>query len=175
MVSFDAGITGISRVQYTSLKSTAGSAKKTGSGEVRSDLINFSVQTLGLTRTEMGSQSALSRFEGLPEDLKQELVYDGRPIADLNSDEAAELISEDGYFGVAKTSQRISDFVINLAGDDPEKLRIGREAVLQGFSEAEKLWGGQLPDISYETLDSTLAAIDERIQDMGSSVVDVTA
>ena len=103
--------------------------------------MNFSVQTLGLTRIDLGTQSALSNFGGLPEDLKQELSYNGRLISDFRADEAAELISEDGYFGVAKTSQRISDFVINLAGDDPEKLRTGRDAVLQGFKEAEKALG----------------------------------
>jgi hypothetical protein len=175
MVSFDAGISGVSRVQYTSLKSTAGSAGKTGSANIRSDLMNFSAQTLGITRSDMRTQSALSNFEGLDQDLNQELVYEGQPISDLTPGKAADLISKDGYFGVAKTSQRISDFVINLAGNDPDKLRVGREAVLQGFKEAETLWGGQLPDISYQTLDTTLAAIDERIQDMGGSVVDVTA
>ncbi len=175
MVSFDPGIGSISKLQYTSFKSTTGSTQKKGSATVRTDLMNFSVQTLGMTRTDIGNQSALSNFNALPQDLKQELTYNGRPISDFSADEATDLLSEDGYFGVKKTSQRIADFVINLAGDDLEKMRVGRDAVLQGFKQAEKLWGGNLPDISYETLDTTLSALDDRIKDMGGSVVDLTA
>ena len=47
-----------------------------------------------------------------------DIGYNGKPIAELSQDEAAELVSEDGFFGIAKTSERIANFVINGAGDD---------------------------------------------------------
>jgi hypothetical protein len=37
--------------------------------------------------------------------------------------EARELISEDGYFGVEKTSQLIVDFAVNAFDGDPERLQ----------------------------------------------------
>lgn len=100
--------------------------------------------------------------------------YTGKPILDMTPEEAKELIGEDGFFGVKQTSQRVADFVIIGAGDDLERLKAGREGVIRGFEEAEQLWGGKLPDISYETQARTLALIDERIAELGGSVLDTT-
>lgn len=65
--------------------------------------------------------------------------------------DAQAAISEDGYWGVAKTSQRIFDFAHALAGDDPEKMKEMQAAVEKGFEEATKSWGKSLPSISQET------------------------
>ncbi len=100
--------------------------------------------------------------------------YTGKPIADMTPEEAKELIGEDGFFGVKQTSQRVADFVLAGGGNDIERLRAGREGVIRGFEEAEALWGGKLPDISYETQSRTLALIDERIAELGGSVLDTT-
>lgn len=104
------------------------------------------------------------------------LTYNGKPLSELNPEEAQALIAEDGYFGVAKTAQRIADFVLAGGGDNLNRLQAGREGVLQGFAEAEKAWGGKLPEISYQTLEKTLELIDARINELGGgSVLDVTA
>jgi len=105
----------------------------------------------------------------------QDIGYDGKPIAELSQSEAAELVSEDGFFGVAQTSERIANFVIAGSGGDEDLLRAGREGILQGFKEAEKMWGGKLPDISYETIDKAVALIDQALVDGGFSVLDVEA
>lgn len=106
-------------------------------------------------------------------DLEQ-LEYDGRPLTEITPEEATELIAADGYFGVDQTSQRLADFVISGSGDDLQRLQAGREGILQGYKEAEQIWGGKLPEISQQTLEKTLSMIDERIQEMrGGTVVDV--
>lgn len=84
----------------------------------------------------------------------------------LNVDEAArkeaqELISEDGYYGVKQTSQRIFDFASALAGDDPEKMEEMRAAFEKGFKQATKSWGGDLPDISQKTRDAVNKMFDD--------------
>ena len=61
--------------------------------------------------------------------------------------EAQEAISEDGFWGVKNTSQRIFDFAAAMAGDDPEKMKKFQAAVEKGFSQAEDAWGGSLPSI----------------------------
>ena len=94
----------------------------------------------------------------------------GIPISPLQ-----DLISENGYFGIKETSGRIAEFVVNGAGDDIEKLKAGREGMLRGFKEAEKIWGGLLPEISYATIDQALKEIDEKIYALGGSIVDTTA
>lgn len=65
--------------------------------------------------------------------------------------EAQAAISEDGYWGVSKTSQRIFDFARALAGDDPEKMKEAQAAVEKGFKQAEEAWGGSLPSICGDT------------------------
>ncbi|MDD2652690.1 MAG: hypothetical protein PHX44_06545 [Sulfurimonas sp.] len=105
----------------------------------------------------------------------QDIGYDGKPIAELSQEEASALVSEDGFFGVAQTSQRIADFVINGAGGDEKMLRAGREGMLRGFKEAEEMWGGKLPEISQETMKKALEMVDKAIYDLGFSVLDTEA
>ncbi len=80
-------------------------------------------------------------------------------IASLTPEEARELIAEDGYFGVEQTSERIFQFVLGLAGNDPARLDEVLRGIDQGFAEAEKIWGGTLPDISYQTREALLDKI----------------
>ena len=73
---------------------------------------------------------------------------------------AQEDISEDGYWGVKQTSDRIVSFATALAGDDSKALEKMRDAFLKGYEKAEKTWGGKLPDISKRTYDAVLEKFD---------------
>lgn len=75
--------------------------------------------------------------------------------------EAQAAISEDGEWGVNATANRILDFAKALAGGDPEKIGVLKDAVQKGFAAAEKIWGGKLPDISYQTLDKVMQGFDD--------------
>lgn len=101
--------------------------------------------------------------------------YEGKPIAELSQEEAAELISEDGFFGITQTSERIANFVINGAGGDEDLLRAGREGMLQGFKEAESIWGGELPDISQKTMEKAIEMVDKAMHDLGFSIINKEA
>lgn len=70
-------------------------------------------------------------------------------------------ISENGYYGVKKTSERILSFAKAVAGDDSKELEKMRNAVEKGFKEAERMWGGKLPDICKETYDTVMNKFDE--------------
>ena len=65
--------------------------------------------------------------------------------------EAKEAISEDGFWGVKQTSQRIFDFAAALAGDDVETMKKMQAAVEKGFEQAGAAWGGELPSICGDT------------------------
>jgi hypothetical protein len=103
-----------------------------------------------------------------------DIGYQGKPIGELSQDEAKALVAEDGFFGIAQTSARIADFVINGAGDNLEKLQAGRSGMLQGFSEAEAMWGEKLPEISYTTMQKALEKVDARIKELGGNVLDTS-
>jgi len=104
-----------------------------------------------------------------------DIGYEGKPIAELSKDEAAELVSEDGFFGVDKTSERIANFVIAGAGGDEDMLRSGREGMLQGFRDAEKMWGGELPEISQKTMKAALELVDKEMHGLGFSIINEEA
>lgn len=61
-------------------------------------------------------------------------------------------ISEDGYWGVEKTAQRLFDFASALAGDDEEQMKKMQSAMEKGFKQAMGVWGKDLPEISGNTL-----------------------
>ncbi len=101
--------------------------------------------------------------------------YTGKPIAELSQDEAAALVAEDGIFGIKQTSERIANFVINGAGGDEDRLRAGREGMLQGFKDAEKMWGGELPEISQKTMQAAIEMVDKAMYDLGFSILNQEA
>lgn len=75
--------------------------------------------------------------------------------------QAQEDISEDGYYGVKQTSQRLFDFASALAGDDEEQMKKMQAAMEKGFKQATKSWGKELPDICKDTLDAANKMFDE--------------
>lgn len=75
--------------------------------------------------------------------------------ADVKAQAQAD-IAEDGYWGVEQTSDRILDFAKALAGDDPEKAEEMLEAFKEGFKQATKAWGDELPEISQKTYDAVM-------------------
>ena len=96
-------------------------------------------------------------------------LEEGESLSDVKS-QLDGMLSEDGYWGVEKTSQRMFDFAAAIAGDNPEELEKAREAVTKGFKQAEAMFGGKLPDISYETYDATMEKFDNYIEQINSSL-----
>lgn len=79
-------------------------------------------------------------------------------------------IAEDGYWGVKQTSARILDFATALTGGDPDKIEEMRAAFEKGYKQAEKTWGGELPDISKQTYDAVMKGFDDMAAAAGKSV-----
>ncbi|WP_051188569.1 hypothetical protein [Proteocatella sphenisci] len=70
-------------------------------------------------------------------------------------------IAEDGFWGVKKTSERIIDFAKSITGGDSSKIDLIKNAIKDGFKAAEKMFGGNLPEISSQTYDTVMKALDE--------------
>ncbi|ELC2993296.1 hypothetical protein ACWDSW_001950 [Campylobacter coli] len=103
------------------------------------------------------------------------LGYNGKNPLTMNTDELNQLISEEGFFGIDNTANRIADFVIKGAGNDVEKLKKGLEGIKQGFEQAEKIWGGELPQISQDTIEATIKKVSDRIDELGGKTLDLKA
>jgi hypothetical protein len=81
-------------------------------------------------------------------------------IAAITPAEAQELVSDDGYFGVQQTSDRIFQFAVGIAGGDPSRIEAIKEGINQGFAEAKQAFGDWLPEISYQTYDAVMSKLD---------------
>jgi len=139
------------------------------------EVFQFSLQAKINTGVVLNDQNAILNFNRLNKQDKASLFYKDTPISELSTDEATALIQADGYFGINKTSLRIIDFVIQGAGTDIEQLKAGREGVLRGFSEAEKAWGGTLPELSYKTMEKAIKTLDDKIAEMGGNPASIIA
>lgn len=84
-------------------------------------------------------------------------------------EQAEKDIAEDGYWGVEQTSDRIIDFAKALTGGDPSKIEDMREAFKKGYEQAEKTWGGELPEISKKTYDAVMEKFDKMAEEAGQT------
>ena len=94
-----------------------------------------------------------------------EKTHGGFNLSEADRAQAQELISEDGFFGVKQTTERIMGFAKALVGEDAGEPQIEnmRSAVQKGFDEVARLFGGfdKLPDVSKDTYDAIMQAFDE--------------
>lgn len=88
--------------------------------------------------------------------------------------QAQEDVSEDGYWGVKQTSNRILDFATALTGGDPSKIEDMRKAFEKGYKQAEKTWGGELPEISKQTYDAVMKGFDKMAEDAAQTTQAIT-
>ena len=76
-------------------------------------------------------------------------------------------ISEDGFWGVKQTSDRILQFATAITGGDPDKIQEMYDAFKKGFDQAKKAWGGELPEISGKTFDAVTEKFKKLAEDNG--------
>lgn len=123
--------------------------------ENRTAQLQSLVEKLMLQQSGAASKAGGSIWDALR---KGEVEVDPETRAQAQKD-----IAEDGYYGVKQTSDRILDFAKALAGDDPKKLEEMREAFKKGYEQAEKTWGGELPEISKQTFDAVMSKFDDLV------------
>ncbi len=134
--------------------------------------MQFMMGATSNSQNNLSAQSALSKGDtnavrALLNSIDAESIgYKGKPLGSLTAEEAKAMVSGDGYFSKDKTAERIADFVIMGAGDNLNKLQRGREGIERGLKEATKVWGGDLPDISQETVKLALEKVDKRIEEL---------
>ena len=118
------------------------------------------LNTDGDTRYDMlrGIVANMLKEQGIS--LKVDLGDSEVDISTITPEKAGELTDEDGYFGVDKTSERIFQSAISVAGGDPDRIDAIKEGIDKGFQEALKAFAGKLPDISYDTYDAVMEKLD---------------
>ena len=161
--------------QSSSLEvSTVSSSAKNGVQTTTSDTISLrsesttAVTYSGNLKLSAGDEAKFGMLRNLVANLLQEqgvntkiAVGEGEiDIATITPTEAQDLVSEDGYFGVEQTSERIFQFAVGIAGGDPSRIDAIKEGIDKGFAEAKKAFGDWLPEISYNTYDAVMTKLD---------------
>ena len=108
--------------------------------ELQERMANLVQQMLGKQVTQSNILEAIQEGKFSEEDIEQ----------------AKKDTAEDGYWGVEQTSDRMVKFALALTGGDPDKLDSMIEAFEKGYAEAEKQWGGELPELTQRTREATL-------------------
>lgn len=102
-----------------------------------------------------GYLSKLINGENIDESLLEEIGIEIEITPE--SIEAAKVdTAEDGYWGVEATSDRFLEFAQALSGGDPSKADMLLDAVKEGYTQAEEIWGSELPELSQNTLTRTI-------------------
>ena len=107
-------------------------------------------QLKDLVERTLGKQSEVFTFANFSKFQTGEATLSAEEIAQAKED-----ISEDGYWGVKQTSERLYSFAYALAGGDPGKADDMMAAIEKGYEQATKAWGKELPEISKQTLEAT--------------------
>lgn len=149
--------------EHTTSDSTA-SAKKTYTpdtnliNKLKADAEARTAQLRTLVEQMMGKQSTTyANATDMWQFLRSgDYTVDAQTKAQAQAD-----IAEDGYWGVNQTSDRIISFATALTGGDPDKIEEMREAFKKGYEQAEKTWGGSLPEISQKTYEAVMQKFDE--------------
>ena len=180
-MEISANIASLSSNQYSSKVQTNFTEKisKDDAKEIRAQISQTANEMMfKSTSIQTSVLSSADQFKVNYEDFQSflsDIGYEGKPIAELSQDEAAALVSEDGIFGIKQTSERIANFVINGSGGDEDRMRAGREGMIQGFKDAEKMWGGELPEISQKTMQKAIEMVDKAMHDLGFSIINKEA
>lgn len=118
--------------------------------KMKADLEERQNQMQGIVERMMGKQV---QAVGKADESMWQFLSKGNFTVDAATKAQAERdISEDGYWGVKQTSQRLFDFASALAGDDKEKMKTMQNAMERGFDKAKRTWGKELPKLSQDTM-----------------------
>ena len=125
-----------------------------------------SLTLVAYTPTQAVQREPYAEFGDLRELVARLLLHQGKTSEDavdkksITQEEAQQLIAEDGYWGIEKTSDRIVQFAIAAAGNDPGRLDAIKASIEKGFSMAADAFGGTLPEISFKTHDAIMEKLD---------------
>lgn len=150
---------------------TSTSSKKSGKADsatiakLKADADARLSQLKGIVEQLITKQGKAANSASMWSQFRQGILDGSITVDEATAKQAAEDISEDGYWGVKQTSERILDFAKALSGGDASKAEELRSAVEKGFKEAAKLWGGDLPEISQQTHDAVMKGFDQWVKE----------
>lgn len=159
-------------LEKTAEKATEKTEKRSDTFERTTAPAKNNTYTKGIA-TEHAGKSALEIKNSGMKDMVAQLLgqatnssgkKEGLTLESIMKSYDLDYIESDGsedFWGAEKTANRILDFAKNLAGSDPKNFEKIKNAFEKGFGECEKIWGGKLPGVCYDTLDRVRKGFDD--------------
>lgn len=131
---------------------------------------NATVDTKTIQRLKEVSERNYNHLREMVRQLleKQGMTFKDLEITDAVVDvdeatrlEAQAMIGEGGPLSPEVLSDKIVEFAIAISGGDKEKFDLLKDAIDQGFKEAAKALGGELPEISKKTYDLVMEKLNK--------------
>ncbi len=148
-------------VQETEAASFEADGGRTYSASATRATYTPDTETIERLKSENEQRMANLVKQMLGQQIEESQMWEKLRTGDFTADEetveqAQQDIADDGYWGVEQTSDRFVQYATALTGGDPDKLDSMIEAFEKGYAEAEKAWGGELPELSQRTREATL-------------------
>lgn len=144
--------------------------------KLKADQEQRASQLKSLVETLIGKQGlTFANANVFTSDFWKQFNENGGTVDEATKKQAQEDISEDGYWGVKQTSERILDFAKALCGGDPDKIDEMEAAFEKGYKEATKAWGDELPSLCADTYKAVKEGFDKwRAEANGETVEETT-
>ncbi len=119
-----------------------------------------------IQRLKGESEQAYQHLRQMVEKLLKEqgLTFQEMDKLEINEEtrvEAQSMIAEGGPLSPEKLSDRLVEFAKAISGGDKDKIELLRNAIKEGFSAVEKIFGGELPEISKRTFELVMEKLDK--------------
>ena len=109
-------------------------------------------------------RSALGSSDATGQGFWARLAQGNFDVSEADRLQAQQMISEDGFFGVSQTTDRLMSFATALIGEgaSEEQIETMRSAVQAGFDQVSNMFGGfnNLPDVTRDTHTAVMQAFD---------------
>ena len=162
-VAYDKGVSSDKKATY-SINQMSKEDRASLVQQLKNDQLSRQQSLLDIVNKTIGQQATkftLANLTGDDDSIWKKFANGEFKVDEATRKQAQEDISEDGYWGVKQTSQRLFDFASALAGDDVDKMKEMQVAVEKGYKQATKAWGKDLPSISGDTLSATNKLFEE--------------
>ena len=128
--------------------------------QLKADAEQRTAQLRSLVESMILKQNKTFQIGTLTDEKMYEMLRKGQvEVSPEVRAQAQEDISEDGYWGIKQTSERLFSFAKAISGGDTSKAETLITAMEKGFKQATKSWGDDLPEICKKTLEAATEKI----------------
>ena len=128
--------------------------------QLKADAEQRTTQLRSLVESMILKQNKTFQIGTLTDEKMYEMLRKGQvEVSPEVRAQAQEDISEDGYWGIKQTSERLFSFAKAISGGDTSKAETLITAMEKGFKQATKSWGDDLPEICKKTLEAATEKI----------------